>query len=183
MKRCMHLWIAAVAVAAAYVPASAPAMPGQTAGDFQSWAKGNAALHGLTRKMNEMTADFYYSASFRTPDGLKGAFESTVGGSNKIAFESVAIETQDERYDILQHPQTAAALVRTVYGSDVASDFQSAAKVGSWKLYQDTMRTALYKGTRFGYEVAHEFVQVWPLDQVAVQAKTLASCATRECGD
>ncbi|MBV8721950.1 MAG: hypothetical protein JO277_07355 [Candidatus Eremiobacteraeota bacterium] len=166
-----------------FAPAAASAMPGQSTHAFTAWAKSNGALHGLTRKMNEMSADPYYSASFRTANGTAGTFVSNVNDSNAIFMESVAVDSASDSYDILGHLDTAAALLRAVYGAGIAGDFTGAALVGRWKLKDDVMPTALYRGKQFGYEAAHAFVQVWPLDQVANQAKTLASCVREECGD
>ena len=62
MKNTWHQVCAASLLA--LVPAFAAASPGQTVTQFTTWAKANPALHGLQKKMNEMSAMPYYSATF-----------------------------------------------------------------------------------------------------------------------
>lgn len=174
---------AAALVLALSSPAIAPAMPGQSVGDFRTWAKANSALRGLAQKMNEMTADPYFSATFRTHDGIAAMFTANVGGNNKIFTEDVYVDTNSETYDIQHHLDTAFALVLAVYGDDVASDYRHAAPVGHWKLYGVTTTTALFRGKRFGYQVANYGVELLPLSEVASRAQALSSCVKQECGD
>ena len=95
----------------------------------------------------------------------------------------MAVANAGDSYDILKHLDTAGSMLSTVYGANVAGDFKSATKVGSWTLYQQTQPTALYRGKLYGYEPAYAFVKLIPLSKVDNEAKTLASCVKTECGD
>jgi hypothetical protein len=124
----------------------------------------------------------YFSATFHA-DGTAGNFLANVDGDGKIAVESVAVDTRSDAYDVLKHLDTAASMLRTVYGATVAGDFKTAQRVGTWTLYGQTQQTALYRGKLYGYEAAFAFVKVLPLARVAAEAKQLAACVDRECGD
>jgi hypothetical protein len=180
MKNTWRLICAASLIA--LVPAIAIASPGQTATQFESWAKANPALHGMQKKMSEMSALPYYSATFQAAS-VAGTFLANVGEGSKIVDESVAVANSSQSYDILKHPDTASALLAAVYGANVTSDFKSATKVGTWKLYQQTQQTALYRGKLYGYEAAYAFVKLIPLSMVDTEAKNLATCVKEECGD
>ena len=166
----------------ASIPVVAAAMPGQTVAQFMTWAKANPALHGLQKKMNEMSAMDYYSATFQA-GSVKGNFLANVGENSKISDESVAVDTGSQNYDILKHPEVPPALLAAVYGSDVVADFKGATKVGSWTLKNATSPTALYRGKLYGYELAFSFVKLIPVSTVDAEAKNLAACVTQECGD
>jgi hypothetical protein len=166
----------------ALVPAIAVASPGQTVAQFASWAKANPALHDLQKKMSEMSAMPYYSATFKA-GSVAGTFLANVGGDSKIVDESVAVAGSSQSYDILKHLDTASAMLATVYGANVDGDFKSSSKVGSWTLFHETSPTALYRGKLYGYELAFAFVKLIPLWMVDSEAKNLAMCVKMECGD
>jgi hypothetical protein len=174
-----HICAAALVV---LVPSVAAASPGQTIAQFASWAKGNAALHDLQKKMGEMSGLPYYSATFRA-GSISGTFLANIGEGSKVVDESVAVADTGQSYDILKHPDTASLMVSTVYGADVVGDLKSAAKVGSWTLFQQTSATALFRGKLYGYELAFAFVKLIPLTAVDGEAKNLAACVKTECGD
>lgn len=165
----------------AFFPALACAMLGQTASGFVAWANGNPALHGLAKKTGDMSGLPYYTATFRA-GAIDGTFLANVGESGRIDDESVALVT-GQSYDILKHLDTASSLLTAVYGAAVATDFKTATKVGSWTLRLEPQATALYGGKLYGYELAFHFVKLIPVAKVAGEAKYLASCVTRECGD
>jgi hypothetical protein len=166
----------------ALLPSVAVASPGQTVAQFTSWVKANPALQGLQKKMSDMSGAPYYSATFKAGT-VAGNFLANISDGGKVLDESVAVANASETYDILKHFDTAAAMLSTVYGADVAGDFKSATKVGAWTLYQQTQQTALYRGKLYGYEPAFVFVKLIPLSMVDNEAKTLASCVKTECGD
>jgi hypothetical protein len=166
----------------AFVPAIATASPGQTMAQFAIWAKANPNLHGMKKKMSEMSAMPYYSATFQA-GSVAGTFLANVGGDSKIVDESVAVANSSQSYDILKHLDTASAMLAAVYGANVAGDFNRATKIGTWTLYQQTQPTALYRGKLYGYEPAFAFVKLIPLWMVDSEAKNLATCVKMECGD
>jgi hypothetical protein len=166
----------------ALVPAAAIALPGQTETQFESWAKAGPSLHNMQKKISEMSALPYYSATFKAGP-ISGTFLANVGEGSKIVDESVALANASESYDILKHFDTAWDLLAAVYGTAIAGDFRTAKKVGSWTLYQEKQPTALYRGTLYGYEAAFAFVKLIPLSMVDKEAKLLATCAKEECGD
>ena len=137
---------------------------------------------GCQKKMSEMSAMPYYSATFQAGT-VAGTFLANVGGDSKIVDESVAVANAGESYNILKHLDTASAILAAVYGANVAGDFKGATKVGAWTLYQQTQPTALYRGKLYGYEPAFAFVKLIPLWMVDSEAKNLAMCAKMECGD
>jgi hypothetical protein len=163
-------------------PAVASAMPGQTNAQFSAWAKANPALHGLTKKMGEMSGMPYYSATFAA-GSAKGTFMANVDGNSKVSDESVAFDAPAGVYDILKHPETAKLMLTAVYGAGIATDLTTASKEGTWTMHDDTQATTLYRGKLFGYELAHTFVKLIPVAAVAAEAKLLATCAKTECGD
>lgn len=163
-------------------PAIAMATPGQTEAQFLTWAKASPGLHDMQKKVNEMSALPNYSATIKA-GSVAGTFLATVGEHAKIVDESVAVANGGDSYDILKHPDTSWALLSAVYGTAIAGDFQTAAKVGAWTLFQQTQKTTLYRGKLFGYEAAYAWVKLIPLSQVDAEAKLLATCAKEECGD
>lgn len=174
--------IAALAVVLCLSQA-ALASPGQTVAEFQSWAKANPALHGLSKQqLNQDTGQPYYSATFQA-GATPGTFLANIGADGKVADESVGVDTPNEAYDILKHVDTAAALVDAVYGPGLANDFKTATHVGQWSLKGRTHATALVRGKIYGYEIAFHFVQLIPLSRIDAEAKRLASCAATECDD
>lgn len=173
----------AAALAAALLPAAARAIPGTTIAQFTAWAKANPALHGLSKQLtNQMTAQPYFTATFHA-GSVAGTFLANAGDNNVISDESVAVDTQNESYDILKHPDVAFAMVATVYGSGVANDFKSAPKVGVWKLYGQTHATALYRGKLYGYEASLFAVQLIAHSRIDSEAKRLAGCVKTDCND
>ena len=126
----------------------------------------------MQKKMSEMSALPYYSATFQA-GSVAGTFLANVGGDSKIVDESVALANSSESYNILKHLDTASAMLAAVYGSRVAGDFKSATKVGSWTLYQETHPTALYRGKLYGYGTAFAWVKLIPLWMVDSEAKNL----------
>jgi hypothetical protein len=170
-----------IALLLALIPALATAMPGQSVAQFTAWANASPALHGLTKKTGDMSGLPYYVATFHA-GATAGNFLANFDESGKVQDESVAVDT-GQKYDILKHLDEASAMLTTVYGAAAAADFKAAAKVGSWTLYQQPQATALYRGKLWGYELAFGWVKMMPVGGVAGEAKNLAACVTRECGD
>lgn len=179
----MRSWLLSVAccVCVAGAPVAAFALPGQSLTQFTAWAHANPALHGLTKKISEMSALPYFAATFRA-GSHDGNFLANVGEGNTIENESVAV-SGPQQYDILLHPDVASALLAVVYGPSIAADFRAATKVGSWKLHEQTQATSLFRGTHYGYEAAYSFVELVRLTDVDGEAKRLATCVKQECGD
>jgi hypothetical protein len=173
----------AALIVALFSTLPALAIPGQSIAQFQSWAKANPALHGLSKQlMNQDTALPYFTATFQA-GSTPGTFLANADGNGKITDESVGVDTPDEAYDILKHFDTAAALVDAVYGSDVANDFKTATPVGKWALKGRTHATGLSRGKIYGYETTFHSVQLIPTSRIDAEAKRLASCAKTECDD
>lgn len=181
MKRSTLGSLAAILLTA-LVPAAALALPGQSLTQMLAWAKANPALHGVKEQMNQMTAMPLVTASFDAR-GMKGTFSADADDADKITGESIAIDSASDSYDILKHPADAAALVETVYGSSVARDFESAAKVGSWTLYGQTHQTTILRGKLYGYESSFHFVRLLPLSGLGAAVKEVQACVKQECGD
>ena len=170
------------ALALLMTSAPAYALPGQTTAQLVAWAKANPALHGLTKKIEEMSGNPFYSATFESGSN-QGFFNATLDEHGNVTNESLGIGNGPDNYDILKHPATAAALVKTVYGDAVAADMRSATLVGRWTMLGETSATALYRGTLYGYEQAHAFVKILPLGSIGAEAQQLKTCAKQECGD
>ena len=168
------------AAAIAALPAVALALPGQSVADFKTWAHANAGLGPLKQQIAEMSGQPFYTAHVK--GGPKDATFTANLSAGKILDETIGVDLTVAN-DMSKDPKLVATLLKAVYGPAVAADARGAALVGRWTLLNDDRATALYRGKRYGYEVAHAFVKVIPAAAVSDEAKYLARCAKTECGD
>lgn len=170
------------ALALLLVPATAAALPGQSTAQFQAWANGNAALTGLKKSKDEMSGLPLFQAHF-TAGSINGNFLATLGDGGNVTSESLGYDGAPDNYDILKHADVAVSMIQTVYGRSVAADMKGAVQVGRWTEKDETSPTALYRGSLYGYELAHAFVKLIPTSSVGKEAAMLKTCATQACGD
>lgn len=172
--------LAALLFAAVALPAAA--LPGQTLAQFNTWAKGNSALHGFKVQMSQDTALNQGLATFAA-GSIQGDFTADFDQKNVVVHEMLSFHDERSNYDILKHPDDAQAMVKTVYGSAVAADLATAAKVGSWTLFMAHSPTTLYRGKLYGYELGVGAILLFPLSAVNAEAKRLPACVKDECND
>lgn len=160
--------VSALAIVLAVAPANA--LPGQNINTVIKWAKTKSQLPALTYSSEAhgyggTKGNLYFYADVTSPNGTVTKEGITVSGDSSLKFT-----TKNSQ---------AVNLLRNIYNSNIANDFQKSrymTKIG---------RDQFYRGTSFAYITAQvqggSAFQIIPLRDLQGAINNAKYCQTHEC--
>ena len=128
----------------ASIAAPASATPGQTDAQVVAWGKANASFKEFAKKTSLGGYSTY--RAYVSVGGHKGEYSSLIDKTGVYGEYLTFSFDEPDTWEMAGHKPFMHDVIETVYGADVAADFDSATRVKT-----DDAQRDIFKGKKFAY--------------------------------